>query len=156
MVLTCNVRVLFPEVHFPRQTMNYGALHLRLIGVSAPFLKLKKFPEEIVVPNVSQELYIQFKVELRKTSAKLWPHQRNTAVHTRCVCTMDAFQGRVKPLPLLEVSNSWKIWGRSHFRPSKTKMLSSSADQVALLWKLLILQLEKWPTSGWENRGKAV
>lgn len=70
---TCKVRVLFPEVHFPRQTMNYGALHLRLIGVSAPFLKLKKCPEEIDVSqlNVSQELYIQFKVELKKTSAKL-------------------------------------------------------------------------------------
>lgn len=53
--------------------MNYGALHLRLIGVSAPFLKLKKCPEEIDVSqlNVSQELYIQFKVELKKTSAKL-------------------------------------------------------------------------------------
>lgn len=51
--------------------MNYGALHLRLIGVSAPFLKLKKFPEEIDAPNVSQELCIQFKVELRKASAKL-------------------------------------------------------------------------------------
>lgn len=56
MVLTCNVRVLFPEVHFPRHTMNYGALHLRLIRVSGPLLKLKKFPEDIDAPNVSQEL----------------------------------------------------------------------------------------------------
>lgn len=44
---------------------------MRLIGVSAPFLKLNKCPEAIDAPHVSQELYIQFKVELRKTSAKL-------------------------------------------------------------------------------------
>lgn len=66
---TCNVRVQFPEVHFPRQTMNYGSL-LRLIGVSVPFLKLKKCPEEIDAPNVYQELYIQFKVELRRESGE--------------------------------------------------------------------------------------
>lgn len=91
--------------------MNYGSLHLRLIGVSVPFLKLKKCPEVIDALNVSQELYIQFKVELRKerevigSDRKLNASERHSGAY-RYVGNTDAFQGKVKPPPLLAVSNS--------------------------------------------------
>lgn len=74
--------------------MNYGSLHLRLIGLSVPFLKLKKCPEEIDALNVSQELYIQFKVELRKErqviggDRKLNASEKQSSAYQVCVMWM--------------------------------------------------------------------
>lgn len=55
------------------------------------FLKLKKCPEEIDALNVSQELYIQFKVELRKErqviggDRKLNASEKHSSAYQVCV-----------------------------------------------------------------------